>query len=172
MSDLKYKELMILGVLYHTETNGENLNQFLNLPTTHLKIGKKNAFDILTRLESQGFVLSEIIEKLDFDKRKNYKITDKGREEFFKLLKSKLAEARPNVFYNGIAFDFISLLSKNEIIQCLSDRIPSLEEELKNYKTFDKEVYDNHPGLDLRKRMLDAELSFTKEFINNLSKSS
>ena len=71
MSDLKYKELMILGVLYHTETNGENLNQFLNLPTTHLKIGKKNAFDILTRLESQGFVLSEIIEKLDFDKRKN-----------------------------------------------------------------------------------------------------
>jgi DNA-binding PadR family transcriptional regulator len=172
MSSLIEKNLLLLGILKNQDIHGYQLNQFLKSPGTSIYIGKANAYQLLSKMEKNGFVHS--VEKKEGKRppRLVYSITQKGKEEFLRLLKDRLAIYKPIEYSNGVSLDFIGLLSHQEALPLLRKRQERLAIHCKILNDFSDDIRASHPGLEFLVRQAQLENELLEEIVEKYQQES
>ncbi|NQT61850.1 MAG: helix-turn-helix transcriptional regulator [Candidatus Marinimicrobia bacterium] len=158
------KYLLLLGILHSEDMHGYQLNQFLKHPSNAIRIGKANAYQLLAKLEEQGFVSS--IEQREGNRppRLVYSITAAGKAEMLRLVKDQLSIYQPIDSPGTIPLNFIELLTPQEALSLLRERQARLAIHCESFKDFSDEIRASHPGIDFLVRQAALE----QEFLNKL----
>lgn len=168
MASIKDKRLLLLGILSEHSLHGYELNELLKSPTTAIRIGKANAYQLLARLERNGFVAGheERVEKRP--PRTVYTITPAGQAEFARLLQERLAEFQPTEYPDGVALNFIYTIEPEVAVPLLEQRASRLAARCDALAGFSDDIRASHPGLDFLIRQVELERSFLHALIENL----
>jgi PadR family transcriptional regulator, regulatory protein AphA len=99
-------EYALLGFLYRQSDHGYTLHrQLLNELGTVWHVSQSQTYNILKRLEAQGYISSSILEQEKLPPRQLLKITDTGRRRFKEWLKKPSGSS-----VRAIRLEFISRL--------------------------------------------------------------
>lgn len=118
---------------------------------THTQIYKT-----LSELDSEGLISGETIEQNQSPNKKQYHLTEKGREELNKWLNTQM-DIEPIRDKFQMQFSFLEYLSDDEIINNIESRIISLEEKISSLRC--GEYYKNLKDAENEKERLLKYLS-------------
>ena len=160
MSSVNDKNLLLLGILHSEDMHGYQLNQFLKHPSNAIRIGKANAYQLLAKLEDQGFVSHVEQREGNRPPRLVYSITAAGKSEMLRLVKDQLGEYKPIDNPGTIPLNFIELLEPQEALSLLRQRQARLALHCEAINGFSDEIRASHPGIDflVRQAALEQEL--------------
>ncbi len=170
MSTVKDKRLLLLGILSAHSLHGYQLNELLKSPSTAIRIGKANAYQLLAKLEKERLVKGHEERIAKRPPRTIYTITEVGRAEFRRLLQERLAEFQPIEYPDGISLNFIDVLPPETVVPLLEQRASRLAARCATLAGFSDDIRASHPGLDFLVRLSELEQSFLQELIEKLSK--
>ena len=170
MNTVKDKRLLLLGILSAHSLHGYELNELLKSPSTAIRIGKANAYQILAKLEKEGLVEGREERIAKRPPRTIYTVTEAGRAEFARLLQERLAEFQPIEYPDGISLNFIDGLPPETVVPLLEQRASRLAARCATLAGFSDDIRASHPGLDFLVRLSELEQSFLQELIEKLSK--
>ena len=157
MSSINDKTLHLLGILYHQDVHGYQLNQALKQPGNVINIGKANAYKLLAKFEDEGFV-SHVEERSGKrPSRMVYSISKAGKSEFMRLLKENLAHFQPIEYSGGVSLNYIGLLKPQEALSLLKQRQARLADHCEVLNNFSDEIRASHPGIDFLVRQATLE---------------
>lgn len=125
--------LMVLGLLRMKSMSGYEIQQILQTSQTDLWAGilPGSIYHALKKMEKENLVEVESVEQTGHRIKAIYKITEKGNEEFFSLLRESLALPSvhlPSTLYTGLGF--IQSLPHTEIIEALVLQKEELESRI------------------------------------------
>lgn len=125
--------LMVLGLLRMKSMSGYEIQQILQTSQTDLWAGilPGSIYHALKKMEKENLVEVESVEQTGHRIKAIYKITEKGNDEFFSLLKESLelpSVHLPSTLYTGLGF--IQSLGNTEIIEALILQKQELEARL------------------------------------------
>ena len=129
--------LMVLGLLKTKPMSGYEIQQILTRSQSDSWAGilPGSIYHALKKMEKEGLVEINSIEKTGNRSKAIYKITADGESEFEKLLVESLQVSSvflPSNLYTGLSF--IKHLTNDEIIQSLKQQQIVLEEQLDKLK--------------------------------------
>ncbi|CAM3002897.1 PadR family transcriptional regulator [Paenibacillus sediminis] len=129
--------LMVLGLLTYRPMSGYEMQQMLQQSQTDKWAGilPGSIYHSLKTMTADGLVEIDAVEHTGHRAKAIYKITDKGREQFFELLKSSLVEpsvAYPTTLYTAISF--LELLPKEVILESINVQEKALREQYEEMK--------------------------------------
>lgn len=166
--------LMILGILKMKPLSGYEIQQVLQTSQTDIWAGilPGSIYHALKKMDKEGLVEVDTVEQTGHRIKAIYKITEKGREEFTKILKESLREKSvglPSTLYT--AMSFFHELPKTEKIQALNEQKEVLEKELEQLKAGIK-LKEQYVTLDaiakLQFENMFAHYQLQIDFISNL----
>jgi len=165
MSSIKDKNLLLLGILHSEDMHGYQLNQLLQHPSNAIRIGKANAYQLLAKLEENGFVSH--VEQRDGNRppRLVYSITPAGEAEMMQLVKDQLGEHLPIENPGIIPLNFIKLLKPQEALSLLQQRQVRLAIHCEAFSGFSDEIRASHPGIDFLMRQAALEQEFLTKLV-------
>lgn len=170
MNTIKDKRLLLLGILSAHSLHGYELNELLKSPSTAIRIGKANAYQLLAKLEEEGLVEGREEQIAKRPPRTIYTVTEAGRAEFSRLLQERLAEFQPIEYPDGISLSFIDLLPPETVVPLLEHRALRLAARCATFAGFSDDIRASHPGLDFLVRLTELEQSMLQELIEKLTK--
>jgi len=129
--------LMVLGLLKSKPMSGYEIQQILTKSQSDSWAGilPGSIYHALKKMEKEGLVEIDSIEKTGNRSKAIYKITADGEKEFDELLVESLQVSSvylPSNLYTGLSF--IQHLANDEIIQSLKNQQILLEEQLDQLK--------------------------------------
>ena len=165
MSSVNDKNLLLLGILHSEDMHGYQLNQFLKHPSNAIRIGKANAYQLLAKLEDQGFVYH--VEQRDGNRppRQVYSITPAGETEMLRLVKDQLGDYQPIDSPGSIPLNFIELIKPQEALSLLQQRQARLAVHCEAFADFSDEIRASHPGIDFLVRQTALEQEFLTKLV-------
>ena len=148
--------LMVLGLLKSKPMSGYEIQQILTKSQSDSWAGilPGSIYHALKKMEKEGLVEIDLIEKTGNRSKAIYKITQDGEKEFEALLLESLQVSSvylPSNLYTGLSF--IQHLSNDEIIQSFKNQQILLEEQLATLKE-GIEIKRTHMPLDEVTEML------------------
>lgn len=165
MSLIKDKKLLLLGILAEHSMHGYQLNELLKSGSNAIRIGKANAYQLLSKLEKEGFVEGKEERVAPYPPRLVYAISKAGKAEFARLLKERLAKHIPSEFPDAVSLNFIDTLESDQAVMLLEQRAARLADRCDSLGTISDDIRTSHPGLDLLIQQLELERSFLNELI-------
>ncbi len=163
------RELLLLGLLRKREMHGYQLSEFLE---THLAmffdIKKATAYNLLGKMEEQGWVSSHEEQEGKRPPRRVFAITPEGETLFQELLRAALPEHRPAAFPGNVPILFMDALPPEELEELLDQRRDAIRERVVALKTHLDHV--SHPLFDHKLLILNAELEWVGGLMKGLSK--
>ena len=165
---------MVLGLLKTKAMSGYEIQQLLIKSQSDSWAGilPGSIYHALKKMETEGLVEIDSIEKTGNRSKAIYKITKDGDKEFDQLLVQSLQVSSvllPSNLYTGLSF--IQHLTKEEIIQSLQKQQLFLQEELEKQK-LGIEIKRNHMPMDEVTELLFQNVfkqyELQIELINNL----
>ncbi len=101
--------LMVLGLLMHKPMTGYEIQQVLQMTQSDKWAGilPGSIYHALKKLEAEGLVMLEAVEHTGNRAKAIYRITDRGREAFRKLLEETLRQSSvvfPTHLYTAVSF--------------------------------------------------------------------
>ena len=165
MSSVNEKRLLLLGLLHSEDMHGYQLNQFLKHPSNAIRIGKANAYQLLAKLENQGFVSHVEQREGNRPPRLVYSITPAGKTEMLRLVKNQLAAYQPIDNPGSIPLNFIDLLTPEEALPLLKQRQTHLARHCEAFHDFSDEIRASHPGIDFLMRQAALEQDFLDRLV-------
>lgn len=129
--------LILLGMLKIRPLSGYEIQQVLQTSQTDVWAGvlPGSIYHALKKMDKEGLVEVDSLEKTGHRIKAIYKITEKGLTEFKRLVKDNLREKSivlPGQLYAAVSF--LSELSPEESIEALSEQRALLEEELESLR--------------------------------------
>ncbi|WP_240374800.1 PadR family transcriptional regulator [Bacillus piscicola] len=171
---MDHRSLLLLGLLISQSQHGYQIHDFIetNLPfITDMK--KATAYAHLEKLSKGKYIDVSVEQEGSRPPRKVYSINNQGMELFYQLLAENLAAA-DTVFYEGdIGLMFLDHLPVEDTVHYLNKRRKDLEK--KHHAVQLTPLHDTSKGVNIafqhKKKMLEAELSFLNETIQQLKAS-
>lgn len=171
------QELILLGLLMEGPRHGyeikkeieRRLSQFIDLPT-------KAIYYTLQKLSKEDLVTRTIGQWGRRPERFVYHITDKGREEFKKLLIKNLFETQRPFLNLDLSLYFMKYLDLSEAAEKLRDRLRNLREVRYWAYSLDKHFKRDNSSFHLMliarhmKETIQPEIQFTEELIRLFEK--
>lgn len=171
--------IVILGLLCKQSLHGYEVKHIIEEHMgdwTDIKFG--SIYFALAKLKDEGKVA---IEKETRNGkrpiRKVYRITEKGRQEFLRLLKMMWAQQKSSLYPLDIAVFFMNSLPKKEILKLMYARIDSCEKEL-DYLAGHENEHKQNPNIPRQaiyiiehsKVHMEAELTWLKKVAADLER--
>jgi PadR family transcriptional regulator, regulatory protein AphA len=162
-------EYALLGFLKQQPTHGYDLHQQL---TTHLgqvwRISLSQAYNILNRLETQGYIIGATQEQNKLPDRRRFRLTASGRRRFDTWLGNvsgcsvhaiRIEFTTRLYFAQGVGRDTMQSVIETQITQTQSclERLQTLYNELPTDQTF------NRLGTELRIRQLTSAIAWMRD---------
>ncbi|MCM3768604.1 PadR family transcriptional regulator [Neobacillus niacini] len=125
--------LMVLGMLRIKPLSGYEIQQILQTNQSDIWAGvlPGSIYHALKKMDKEGLVEVDSVEQTGHRIKAIYRITEKGQEEFFQLVKTSLREKSvnlPSTLYT--AMSFMHELSLEEKLAGLEEQLQLLEKEL------------------------------------------
>ncbi|MCR2822866.1 PadR family transcriptional regulator [Lederbergia panacisoli] len=169
---MDHRSLLLLGLLMSDSQHGYQIHDFVEKNLTFISNMKKaTAYSLLDKLSKEGLIDVSVEYDGNRPPRKVYSINESGRKQFYHLLEINLSAAE-NIFYEGdIGFMFLDQLPLDKSIEFLQKKHEMLREI---YNTITHlSIHECSSGVTIamnhKKRMLEAELSFITETIQQLN---
>jgi DNA-binding PadR family transcriptional regulator len=140
------RTLLLLGMLRIESQHGYQLNEFIehNLGrVTDMK--KPTAYALLDRLEQAGAISSRLEQEGNRPPRKDYAITEQGKQLFLRLLSETLASAEPYVIAGDVGLMFLDALPLEEALKLLEQRLQTVRTQVAEIE----HVPAHHMGLGI-----------------------
>lgn len=142
--------LMVLGMLKLRPLSGYEIQQVLQTSQTDIWAGvlPGSIYHALKKMDKEGLVEVDSVEQTGHRIKAIYKITEKGQEEFIKLLKESLREKSvclPGTLY--AAMSFMHELALADQIEALTEQKGLLEREMELLKAGEK-IKEQHVTLN------------------------
>jgi DNA-binding PadR family transcriptional regulator len=163
------KTLLLLGILRSHQSHGYELNALLESPVVPIRIGKANAYQILSQLEARGWVTSTEERQGNRPPRRVYAVTPAGEAEFERLLRKRLAVHIPDDHADAVSLNFLSELPPDEGVALLSERLHAVQQRLDDLRAQDVEGAEVHYGLDCLLKHAQLERDWLQALVNKLS---
>lgn len=114
------RKLLLLGLLRQTEMHGYLLNEHLD-GFAPLTLKKPTAYNLLDRMQRDGWV--EGREEATGERTRTvYSLTEKGENEFLRLLREQVPEYVPNESPALVSIGFLDALTPSEALALLERR--------------------------------------------------
>ena len=114
------RRLLLLGLLTGQRMHGYQLNEKVEHSLGfYTKLKKSTAYYTLEKLEKEGYVRHDVEREGNRPERRVYEITEEGRSQFFKLLRSNLSEFSRAYHADDIAVGFMNHLLAPEAHELL-----------------------------------------------------
>tara|TARA_R110002072_G_scaffold2229_11_gene18306 strand:+ start:379 stop:936 length:558 start_codon:yes stop_codon:yes gene_type:complete len=169
MAMLRDKKLLLLGILGVHRLHGYQLNQLLDSPANAIRVGKGNAYQLLAKLETLGYVASHVERDGRRPPRQIYRLTATGRDEFKRLLAERLADHEAADLPDAVSLNFLSVLEPAEARRLVAARLARVKQKIRPYQDFSAAMRRAAPGLDYLVRHGEFELAFLEELIARLA---
>ena len=109
-------QLLLLGILQRGDMHGYRLNDHVqDIMRMYTDIKKSTIYYTLEKLEKDGFVDQEVEREGRRPERRVYRISSKGREYFFELLRKYLGDYTRTYYADDIGIAFIEQLPADEV---------------------------------------------------------
>jgi PadR family transcriptional regulator AphA len=175
-------EYAILGFLNYAPMTGYDLKKMFDDSVRHFWYADQSQiYRTLNRLNEKGWVSRDIIEQETRPDRKEYSITDSGREALRQWLVSQPNEGAPHsspliqVFFAGQFPDEV-VVKMFEFADQVMDRmlaeygeIPEKIEEYRSMLHSDREMYFWNATLDLGVRIAKAQQEWARDLISDIN---
>lgn len=162
------KSLLLLGILRHQKRHAYALNELLKMPGYSIRIGRGNAYQLLEKLERDGFITSAETKKGRRPVRRVYRITAAGEEAFDNMLRDRLARFTPTQHPDGVSLNFLDSLPWSEVLPLLEARLEGLADHRAELDMLYQDVRADHPGLDYLMRQTAFENGYLIDLIERL----
>jgi DNA-binding PadR family transcriptional regulator len=118
----------ILGFLEYKPMSGYDLKKFFDQSVTHFwSATQSHIYKALENLEKEGFVESEVIQQEGKPNRKQYQITDEGRNELRQWISTPLPLDITRAAWLIQVF-FAHNLANEELVSLFEKRIESIQD--------------------------------------------
>jgi PadR family transcriptional regulator AphA len=171
----------ILGFLNYLPMTGYDLKKVFDDSVRHFWYADQSQiYRTLSRLNEKGYVEREVIEQDNRPDRKEYSITEEGREALKKWLASQPSEGAPHsspliqVFFAGqfpdeeIVKMFYFLDNAMDKMLEQYSQIPEKIEEYRQMLHSDREMYFWAATLDLGVRLAKVQQEWARDLISDL----
>jgi len=134
--------LMVLGLLTHKPMSGYEIQQVLQMTQSDKWAGilPGSIYHALKKMEGEGLVRLESVEHTGNRAKAIYRITDRGREEFRKLLTEALKQSSvvfPTALYTAVSF--LEALPADVAIAALEEQKRRIEADYEAMKAGERE---------------------------------
>ncbi|MBC8450999.1 helix-turn-helix transcriptional regulator [bacterium] len=154
--DPSERELLLLGLLRNRHMHGYQLSEFLEAHFgMFFDLKKGTAYNLLGKMEKVGWVTSREEKEGRRPVRRVFAITQEGESIFQSLLRRSLREYRCPAFPANVPVLFLDALPQGEKTDLLEGRREEVKDQLRALET-----HVEHPLLDHRRRILQAELDW------------
>ncbi|MBS4194137.1 PadR family transcriptional regulator [Lederbergia citri] len=169
---MDHRSLLLLGLLMTDSQHGYQIHDFIekNLPfISNMK--KATAYSLLDKLSKEGLI--DVTVEFDGNRppRKVYSINELGRKQFYQLLVKNVSSAESIFYESDIGLMFLDYLPLQEAIQSLQEKYEMLKDKYNSITHLS--IHECSSGVMIamnhKKRMLEADLLFIKETIQQLS---
>ncbi|MFG1691786.1 PadR family transcriptional regulator [Gemmatimonadota bacterium] len=161
------RELLLLGLLRKREMHGYQLSEFME---SHLALffdlKKATAYNLLGKMEEQGWVSSHEEQEGKRPPRRVFAITPEGEGLFHELLRASLPEYRPAAYPGNVPILFMDALPTNELKDLLDQRREAIRDRAAALETHLDHV--GHPLFDHKLMILKAELEWVDGLLKDL----
>jgi len=162
-------EYPLLGLLSQNPTHGYELHQRLTTDLGQVwRISQSQAYNILNRLEANGYVTGELLEQEKLPARRRFSLTEAGRQRFEAWLNAPSGSSA-----RAIRIEFITRLyfalarGRESAYRLLEAQIADTQSSLNRLRVQIKTIPDNQVfnrlSLDLRIRQLSSILEWLVE---------
>ena len=164
-------KLAVLGLLNRKEMHGYEIIKLINQEMTNfcnIKIG--SVYFALSDLAKKGFVESKGLIKGKKEPDKTiYAITEKGKEEYIKLLRKSLLKTYAGRYPIDIVLHFRNDLQETDYKRMLADKIAITEKVVRTLTGLKEQETSPTIGMILEHQILHqtAELEWLKKIIND-----
>jgi DNA-binding PadR family transcriptional regulator len=166
------KALLLLGTLRSQGAHGYELQATLNLPGTPIRIGKANAYQLLRKLEEQGWVRHKEERQGGHPPRRVYRLTAAGEKEFQRLIHERLAAHVAAEHPDAVSLNYLHLVPRKEALKLLRARREALYARLQVLRKLPSESLRSKPGGAYVLEHARFELRWLDTFIRNLDRPS
>mgnify|MGYP001556464390 CR=1 FL=1 len=163
------KHLIILGELLTKEAHGYELVERLSQSATPIQVGKANAYQLLSKLEAAGYVVSREERPSNRPPRQVFSATAQGQEAFTAGLRNRLTTSEKPQHADGVSLSFLETLPPSEAAELLSRRLTQVQTRLHQLQAVPKEERDTNPRLDFLFQSTELECSFLGTLILRLA---
>jgi len=147
---IQVTRLMVLGLLTNKPMSGYEMQQVLQMTQSDKWAGilPGSIYHALKKMEGEGLVRLETVEQTGNRTKAIYRITDRGREEFRKLLAEALKQSSvvfPTTLYTAVSF--LEALPADEAVAALEEQKRRVEADYEAMKAggLEKEKYGPVP---------------------------
>jgi DNA-binding PadR family transcriptional regulator len=165
-------EMVALGLIYSEPCHTYALEEFIKQMGFEqwANISKASIYNTFKRLESQGCVTVTTEKVGNMPERKEYAITEKGKQRLLEELRENmlLPPTGENLLFLAMCFNFG--MSADEAIEILEKRIENLSNEIEKLKSVYEEskkgnVYHSMIMMNAGRKYIELEIEIAKEFI-------
>ncbi len=141
-------DIFILGLLTARPLSGYDIQQYLELSAAEhwAEVLPGSIYYALNKLERQGFVTVDVVERTGRRERASYRLTPIGRDELRGLLRKAFrtpVRVMPSLLYTALSF--VHELERSEVLEAIEAEIARLEADI-DYTRLGAEVKVNAPG--------------------------
>lgn len=128
-------EVLLLGLLRQQSQHGYQINDFIERNLSRMaSLKKATAYALLERLREAGHISAVTVQEGNRPPRQVYTITPSGQERFATLLRHNLSTHAAAPAGGDIGLMFLDQLPRQEAVACLSERLESLQQQLREYE--------------------------------------
>ena len=165
------KKLLLLGILRGHAMHGYQMNEMLAQDAgIGMALKKANAYQLLNKMENDGWVTHHEEQEGNRPPRRVYAITPAGEAAFQRLLRKSLAAYGAPQMPSVIAYNYLDELPVNEAIALLNERRGLINGRFQQIDTVPPEMLQAHLGMVYLHRFYTTELAWLDEIINQLNK--
>ena len=163
------KELLLLGLLQSHNMHGYQIHEMLyRNPIIPISITKSNAYRLLNKMEQNGWVSHVQDQEGNRPVKRVYSITEKGKEEFFLLLRKNISSFSTPEFPAAACLDFFHLLPSEEIVSLLQKRLDQLQKKFEALDNLPDEISKSHLAADYLHNFYANEINWLEKIIEKL----
>ncbi|MHA2357978.1 MAG: PadR family transcriptional regulator [Candidatus Heimdallarchaeaceae archaeon] len=178
MNSINDREAAMLGLLFDQSMYGYEIEKIIKERNMRYwtEIGFSSIYYLLKRLEDNGYVKSKE-RSVEGRNRRIYVITRSGKRVIKVKISSLLSENKKLISPFELGIAFMHVLEPEEAIECLESYINSSLKRLENIKELlrrskeERASYRKNALFERPIELVDAEINWVKNFINELQSS-
>lgn len=165
------KKLLILGLLRSQDMHGYQLHEMIeNELSICVDITKPTAYYLLKKMEEDGWIIATEEQAGNRPPRSIYRISDKGEQIFYELLRENLSSYSPITFEGDIGLAFSGNLPPAETLALLTERREIIQQQLTLIKQTPEHPTTYQWMIEHQSRHLETELEWLDEVIQQIGK--
>ena len=168
-------KIVLMGLLMKGDNHGYNLRKIVEEDLIDLvDVDNSSIYYTLTILEKDGFLTHKRVSDSSRPQKNLYSLTEKGREEFKRLLLANMGHNMRPLLNIDVSLYFINMLNRAEALEGLDERLKHLRKLTYLLKSQERRFREADPvGKEAlifshNRRLAEAEMGFLKDLMEDL----